>query len=227
MSITDDVDRGVVVLAAVDRGERHRVRDRRWVPVGAIAEHLALEPRSAGYRRMRQSLDALTAAGLLERVPQRHKQAWALTSVGRRRLSRARSAGKLPVLPEAPQHVAWRRAREQAQARIAGFGTAVADALQDASFLLDDMRDGRPAGSDEWFAIAERLRRACWTVGSASYCLYEWREPEDDRADIDSRSEPGDEQLPAGERNRRRARRAGRRNTTLWQTPPSRTGGAR
>jgi hypothetical protein len=52
-------------------------------------------------------------------------------------------------------------------------------------------------------------------MGSASYCLYEWAEPSDERADVDE--DAGDEALDPRERARRRALRAGRRNIRSWQ----------
>jgi hypothetical protein len=55
-----------------------------------------------------------------------------------------------------------------------------------------------------------------WRLGSASYCLHEWVEPREEQADIDDRRNPGDQQLAEGELARRRYRRAGRRNTYLW-----------
>jgi hypothetical protein len=73
--------------------------------------------------------------------------------------------------------------------------------------------------SDAWFDVAERLRRAAWLVGSASYCLCEWAEPDDAQADIDTQEAPGDAALDEHERARVRARRRGRRNVLLWRTP--------
>ena len=215
----------VLVLAAVARAERHRARSRPEVPTWAVAEHLTVRPRSAAYRHLRSGLQALEEAGSLERSRVHGATAWAITPAGRRRLGRARSTGKLPPLPEAPQHAAWRRARAQAETRIAACGTAVGEALQDAWFLLDAVRDGRPVASDDWFALAERLQRVCRTLGSATYCLYEWCEPEDEKPDIDTHVAASDDGLSEDERNRRRARRAGRRNTTLWETPASPAGG--
>jgi hypothetical protein len=48
-------------------------------------------------------------------------------------------------------------------------------------------------------------------VGSATHCLYEWREPSDATADIDLHEDAGDERLSEFERKRRRSRRGGRR----------------
>jgi hypothetical protein len=78
------------------------------------------------------------------------------------------------------------------------------------------MRLGDPPGSDAWFELAERLHRAARRLGSATHCLYEWTEPDYDRADIDDHVSPADLALDPRERQRRQARRAGRRNTRLW-----------
>jgi hypothetical protein len=227
MSGSDVVVVGGLVLAAVDRAERHRARSSPEVPTWAVMEHVGVRPRSAQARRVRAGLDALAEAGSLERSRRHGAPAWTLTDVGRRRLGRARAAGSVPVLPEAPQHVAWRSARAAAEERVEAFTKAVGEGVLQTFFMLDGVVDGRPIGSDEWFEMAERLQRACRTLGSARYCLDEWEEPEDDRADIDTHEQPEDEMLPEQERKRRRARRSGRRNIRLWETPASPAGGER
>jgi hypothetical protein len=40
------------------------------------------------------------------------------------------------------------------------------------------------ADSETWFTISERLR-SVWVPGSATYCLREWPEPDDARADVE------------------------------------------
>lgn len=122
----------------------------------------------------------------------------------------------MTVLPESPQHIAWRQARAAAQERMAEFDQALGQAVLDTLALLDTGRAGQPTHSDEWFAVGERLQRACRRIGSASHCLYEWVEPSDDEADVDDRREPGDDLLEPAERDRRRARRVSRRNIALW-----------
>jgi hypothetical protein len=90
----------------------------------------------------------------------------------------------------------------------------VRSAVDETAALLDS----RPAASsDAWFELSERLGRAVWRLGSATYCLHEWAEPSDEVADIDDRSDPGDERLADDERARRRSHRAGRRNVALWR----------
>jgi len=90
------------------------------------------------------------------------------------------------------------------------------DAVTEASARLSDT-----PGSDAWFELAERLHRAARRLGSATYCLHEWMEPDDDRADIDDHVSPADSPLNPRERQQREARRAGRRNIRLWSDADS------
>jgi hypothetical protein len=138
---------------------------------------------------------------------------WTLTTAGRRRLRAARGAGRLAELPESPQHRAWRNARTAAAHEIERFGRSLSQDLAEATSLLEA---DPPARSDAWFELGERLGRSAWRLASAGYCLREWAEPDDARADLDDRTEPADEELDPAELARRRARRLGRRNITLW-----------
>ncbi|HLH14215.1 MAG TPA: hypothetical protein VKV16_05455, partial [Solirubrobacteraceae bacterium] len=90
----------------------------------------------------------------------------------------------------------------------------VRERLHEACSLLDA---SVPADSDAWLELAEQLHAACRRLASASYCLYEWDEPDDARADIDELLAADDELLEPSERARRRSRRRGRRNVRLWQ----------
>lgn len=202
-----------LVLAAIERAARHRARDTPAVPIWAIAEHLALPRRSARGRRLRAQLERLVATGALEPGRRRGVPTWALSARGRRRLRGARLAGQAPMLPESPQHLAWRNAQTLAACEIERFRRALADGLEQARRLLDAQPPGH---SDAWFELGERLHRDARRLGSASHCLREWPEPQDERADLDERSEPGDERLAAGELARVRSRRVGRRNVSLW-----------
>jgi ribosome-binding protein aMBF1 (putative translation factor) len=224
----DDVVPVVLVLVAVDRAERHRVPkvDAPGVPVWSVLEHLGTPRRSRRAREVRARLDELVAAGSLERLRRHSVTVWTVTRAGRRRLARARRAGRLPVLPESPQHRAWRDAQELAGKRIDGFRLDVLEELEHAGELLDaDMAvaAGRVAPevlggslSDGWLEMAERLQRACRRLGSASHCLWDWREPDDTRADVDDHRDPRDRVLDPKQREKRVARRHGRRNTALW-----------
>jgi hypothetical protein len=208
-----------LILAALTRAAHHRARDTSAVPVWAIFDHLAARPRSAVVRHVRSRLDVMLAAGWLERSRIHGVLNWELTSAGRRRLQRARRGGMLGELPESPQHRSWRNAQALAAQEIDRFRRELSECLQEAASLLDE---DIPARSDRWFELAELLQRACWRLGSASYCLREWSEPDDARADIESHLEPGEERLSPTERARRRYRRVGRRNTRLWLERPKR-----
>jgi ribosome-binding protein aMBF1 (putative translation factor) len=226
----DDAAPDVLVLAAVDRAERHRGSkvDPPGVPVWGVFGHLGVAARSRRARQVRERLDELVAAGALERLRRHGTTVWTVTRAGRRRLARARRAGRLPGLPESPQHRAWREARELAGERIDGFRLDMLEELEHAGELLDaDMTvaAGRVApgvlggsASDAWFEVAERLQRACRRLGSVSYCLWEWQEPDDARADVDDHSDPCDRAFDGKQRDRRFARRHGRRNTRLWDS---------
>lgn len=210
------------VLAAIDRAERHRAGESPGIPVWLILEHLEIPKRSWRARLVRVRLEALEGTNALARSRRHSVPVWSLTSTGRRRLGRARGAGKLGELPESPQHRAWREARAAAAERIEPFCARLSEALDDARALL--AADGGP--SDAWFELGERLAGASRRVGSSTHCLYEWPEPDDAHADLDDHCAPGDAELDPQARNRARARRGGRRNMALWndrnpREPPS------
>lgn len=222
MSITEITE--LHALAAVERAIRHRTPGpSAAVPVWVIREHLALPARSAGARQLRARLAALDGAALA-RGKHHGAEVWALSAAGKRRLARARRKGELPVLPESPQHQAWRSAHALAQHRIEGFRLDVLGAIEHAQHLLDLPApvalapEASPAAglSDEWFALAERLRFACRRLGSAVYCLWEWAEPEDAHADVDEHTSASDAAFDRKRSAQRRALRRGRRNTRLW-----------
>jgi hypothetical protein len=197
----------VTVLAAIDRAERHR--GRPGVPVWLIFEHLGIPRRS---RRVRAQLQALVQAGAIEQRRTHGVDVWALAPSGRRRLQ---GAGQVD-LPESPQHREWRNARTLAAQEIVRFRGSLHDALAAVMAELDGTPD-----SDAWFELAEGLRGAAWRLGSATYCLHEWIEPSDDRADIDDHISPADLALNPSECRRRQARRVGRRNTRSWSDADS------
>lgn len=203
------------VLAAVDRAERHRQRD--GVVRSDIAAHLGFVHGSWTTRRLRPQLDALTGHGLLSSSRRHGVVVWAITQRGRKRLDQLRDAGEQSGLPESPQHRAWRHAHAAAGERIDGFRSQTARALEDAAGLLaaDD------AGSDAWFALADRLDSMCRYLGSAVYCSREWREPDDAHADVDDQHDPADERIDPSERGKLRSRRAGRRSIWRWPEPDS------
>jgi hypothetical protein len=69
----------------------------------------------------------------------------------------------------------------------------------------------RRVKSDHWFELARCLDSACRSFGSVTYCLYEWAEPDESRADVDDYRDPGDDELEPGARGRLRSIRQGRR----------------
>jgi hypothetical protein len=181
--------------------------------VWAILEHLALARRSAAARHVRSRLSALQDGGWLESSRSHGVATWALTSSGQRRLQRVRGTDALPALPESPQHRAWSNARTTAGQEIERFRASVREQLDEAMLLL---AADPPPLSDDWFALGDALQRSCRRLGSASYCLREWPEPEDAHADLDDGLSPGDDALEHSELVRRRALRTGRRNVALW-----------
>jgi hypothetical protein len=210
----------VLVLAAVERAVRHERRGTlRAVATWAVYEHLGVSSRSRAGRCVRGRLAALDGSGL-SRGKRHGVETWELTRAGKRRLSRLRAKGRFPELPESPQHRAWRKAHAEAGQRIEGFRTALLEDVQRTHELLDAPRVPGRTGSDVWFELGERLQQECRRLASATYCVGEWREPDDTRADVDHHTDPGDRALDVRERAKRQARRAGRRNMRLWDSDP-------
>lgn len=184
-----------LVLAAVERATRHDIHGGPDVGWGRVVEHLGFTRSGWTTRRLRPQAEALEAAGLLVRSNRQGFPHWGLTEKGRRRLQRARRAGKVGPLPEAPQHREWREARALAAERISEFRQSARDALSEAARLLD-------ADSAAWHELSQRLWREFARLSSATYCLREWAEPDDARADL-----PLDWTL----------RNGARRNTRCWE----------
>ena len=181
-----------LLLAAIDRAERHRTNEHDLVPLRIIVAHLGLARTGWTTRRLRPELDALVADGLLVAGRVVRLDAWALSDAGRTRLEVAQQAGGVPRLPESPQHRAWRDARSTANGQIEGLRANVQAATDELLGLLGSRRRAR---SDTWLLLAARLRESCRQLGLATYCLDEWAQPDDARADIDDYHDPGDEQL--------------------------------
>jgi hypothetical protein len=122
-------------------------------------------------------------------------------------LDRRYEAEEVGALPESPQHRAWRDARVKAALRIEEFIGQMGRILEEAGELLDQ---SHPPRSIEWFALSERLSPAAWRLGSATHCLYEWVEPEDDFPDVDEAPGPS----------------PGRRTTSAWGLANNESGGS-
>ncbi len=168
------------ILAAIDRAEAH---DRNQIPDAArwdIAEHLGFVHNSWTTRRLRPQIDALRSAGRIRDVRRCGLDLVALTAAGHRALGKARSGGEA-ILPESPQHRSWRHSRTMAGDRIDGFREALRASMAELGALLD----AGQAPSDAWFEFGKRLSAECRRLGSATYCLLEWAEPDDARADVD------------------------------------------
>lgn len=183
--LTDDL-----ILAAMDRARRHDEQGRRGVSYPALVRHLGLPMGSATGRRLRPRIRELEASGIIAAAKRHGVVVYELTRRGQRRL---RASGAV-VLPESPQHSAWRVAQDAAATSLGGFREDVRVLLRDGETLLAN----DAAESEDWFVLGERLSRACSRVGSATYCLHEWAEPSEDLPDVD-----------AGPRR-------GRRNMRLW-----------
>lgn len=181
-----------VVLAAVERAERHRGDDREGVIWDAIVQHLGFMRGSWTTRQLRPRVEKLVEAGRLARSRRQGFVVWSLTDMGRQQLEADRQAGNEVLLPESPQHRTWRHTRASAGELIDGFRAQAQQGSEEAAALLDAHQRVR---SDAWLLLADRLDRAFRRLGLASYCLHEWPEPDDTTADVDTYQDPGDEQL--------------------------------
>ncbi len=167
----------LLVLAALERAARHDARGRTDVAYSVLVQHLGLPMGSATGRRLRPRLRELLASGLVSAAKRHGVIVYGLTPTGQRHLN---AAGAVE-LPESPQHQAWRVAHDAAAGRIRGFRDDLRALLRDGETLLHD----DAAESEKWFLLGERLGRACARLGSATHCLQEWAEPNDDSPDVD------------------------------------------
>jgi hypothetical protein len=167
-----------LVLAAVDRAQRHRQNPRSGDPtLSEIAAHLGMTWGSHASRRLRPIIDRLTGElGWLERSRRVSQERWGLTEAGAEGLARAGGEGVLEELPESPQHRAWREARAHASARIDGLQNELGEQLAAVGRLLD-ADEAVPAS--EWLAAGDELPGLIGAVAIATYCLHERPEPDD------------------------------------------------
>lgn len=167
----------LLILAAIHCAERHgRPKGVLW---GRIREHMGLVG-GASTRVLRAQVEALVASDQVGLSRRCGSTVWELTDKGRRRLARARRMGKVPELPEAPQHRDWRHARKQASEQIDALRSTLRDSLAEAHSFAE--RD--ESGAAAWFGFSRSLRTQCAELGWAIHCLYEWDEPDDARADV-------------------------------------------
>jgi hypothetical protein len=168
-------------LAALDRAERHSSHDRGGVMVATLYDHLGVRKQTAAARRVREQVAVLVEAGLVEWARRNGVAVVVLTVAGRRRLARAQSAGTVLALPESPQHRKWREAHDRAEGEVDRFVQQAHEAITEAVGLLDDLAGLTPhrPTSDALLAARERLYDALFLAASATYCFYEWAEPDD------------------------------------------------
>jgi DNA-binding transcriptional regulator PaaX len=181
-----------LLLAALDRAERHQCREGQGVLLVTLKAHLGLPHHSGTTLRLRPQLARLQTAGLIERTRHLRLILWRLTGSGHARLDDARLTDEL-ALPESPQHQQWATAQLMAGQRIADLRADMRQTLDEAMAMLDD-----PAtSSDAWFALVHRLKDACWRLAAATHILNEWAEPNDAHPDIDTHPQRGRRNIQA------------------------------
>lgn len=177
-----------LILEAVDRAECHDGTEEVWVFV--VAEHLGFEPTPKTVAALHPQLEDLRRADLLSRSEAQGRERWGLTTAGQEELGKRREAGETGELAESPQHRVWRHARIEAAVRIEEFKREVAELWEETDRLLSQRE---LVLSERWFDLSERFRQATWRLGSATHCIDEWVEPDDDEPDVDENpgSAPG------------------------------------
>lgn len=177
-----------LVLAAVDRAQRHRPTPDSGEPtLSAIAAHLGMTWGPVASRRLRPLVERLThERGWLQHSHRTGQERWALSDAGADRLARA--AGVLDELPESPRHREWRAARAHAEARIEELRGELGELLAKVNGLLDA---SDPVPSEEWLAYAEPMRALIEAVGMATFCVHELAEPDDNASDHHDRAPRG------------------------------------
>jgi len=191
----EGVPDAILLLAAVDRAARHghgrtlrpigqrKDKGRIAVPIFSVASHLGYAMGTRTRRRLNSQLDEATEKCWLEVVDGPGPVVWTMTSKGRRTL--ARNQGKVfaatRALPESPQHQTWREALDVAGVQIEELRAHVREALDECSMV---------AGSESTeSAVWLRLADASSRLGAATYCLFEWHEPDDAQVDVEPRPE--------------------------------------
>ncbi len=173
-----------VILAAIRRAELHdRHRDVSGTTYSQVVDHLGLRMGSSTGHKLRPRFRAMEAAGLIAPAKRHSIIFYTVTRKGDRVL---KAAGDVE-LPESPQHRDWREAQAAAAERIQDFRDDLQALLREGQAMLAEENTNAAA----WYAFRKRLTRACSRLGSATYCLREWREPNDDARDIDDSPDNG------------------------------------
>lgn len=173
------------VLAAIDRAERHQYKSGGGVSLATIKAHLGIRHTGWTTRLIRPPLEELASAGLLAQVKRNGVTRWSLTDKGR---EHATQPDNRCPLPEAPQHRTWREAHAAAERYLPELRAELRDVLTAVIKLLDAEHQ---IISRDWLDASESLQMTCRNVASATYCLYEWAEPDDATADIDKSRDHG------------------------------------
>jgi hypothetical protein len=121
-------------------------------------------------------LEALVAAGLLTQQRKQGRIIWAVTTRGRRR------ASPFQVLPESPQHARWREATALAPHRAEALRQGALAVVEEARALLASPLDAGP-DAKTWRELGRRLEKSMRVMASLTFCLREWDEPDDRRAE--------------------------------------------
>ncbi len=166
------------VLAAVRRARAEGPAHWAGAPLWALREQLALPPRSARARRMRERVAELERSGMLERSRSRGLAYWSLSGAGRARLAAAERSDAPPRLPESPCSRARARALGDARRELPGLLARFAEHLAEAAWLLGAEREAAPGATraDRWESLGRALLADCERIGSASRALHEPRE---------------------------------------------------
>jgi len=144
-----------LVLAAIDRAERHQALSHRpGIPLSTIKQHAGIEHTGWSTQQLRPQLERLEAAKLILRTKRHASALWTLTDAGERQLAAARDAGTLDALPESPQHRRWREAQQAARLEIDQLRTDVGLLLGEATDVLDETPQ---ALSEVWLDLLARI----------------------------------------------------------------------
>lgn len=167
-----------VVLAALERAERHRQAQGPGALYSSLIEEVGFHSRHrAG--PLKKRTDLLVQKRYLRRFLQNGCAMIALTPSGRRHLLALAKSGEAIQLPESRQHLIWRSCREAAQMRAPELRERLRIALDDAAQLLASDE----VAPDAWYEVGSRLQQAAHGLNGALYCMRDWTEPDDSAAD--------------------------------------------